>query len=61
MKLKHDVTNAFELTAGIDNVFDKTFSTTNTYKDLTLLEAGGEVMLINEPGRYLYVNAAYKF
>ncbi len=62
MKVKHDVTNAFELTAGIDNVLDKTFATTNTYKDLTLLADGtGDVMLINEPGRYVYVNAAYKF
>ena len=62
MKIRHDVTNAFELTAGIDNVFDRTFATTNTYEDLTLLVDGsGDVMLINEPGRYLYVNAAYKF
>jgi len=62
MKVKHDVTNAFELAVGIDNVFDKTFATTNTYKDLTLLADGsGDVMLINEPGRYLYVNATYKF
>jgi len=62
MKVKHDITKTFELTAGIDNVFDKTFATTNTYKDLTLLFDGtGDVMLINEPGRYLYANAAYKF
>jgi len=62
MKVMHDVTNTIELTAGIDNVFDKTFATTNTYKDLTLLADGsGDIMLINEPGRYLYVNGAYKF
>jgi len=62
MKVKHDITNDVELAAGIDNVFDKTFATTNTYKDLTLLADGsGDVMLINEPGRYLYVNATYKF
>ena len=61
-KIKHDVTDAFELTAGVDNIFDKTYATTNTYKDLTLLADGtGDVMLINEPGRYLYVNATYKF
>jgi iron complex outermembrane recepter protein len=61
-KIKHDVTEAFELTAGVDNIFDKTYATTNTYKDLTLLADGtGDVMLINEPGRYLYVNATYKF
>lgn len=62
LKVKHNVTGNFELTAGIDNVLDRTFATTNTYKDLTLLADGsGDVMLINEPGRYMYVNAAYKF
>ena len=62
MKVKHDITRAIELTAGIDNVFDKTYITTNTYKDLTLLFDGtGDVMLINEPGRYLYVNGTYRF
>jgi iron complex outermembrane recepter protein len=61
-RIKHDVTSAFELTAGVDNVFDKTYATTNTYKDLTLLfDGSGDVILINEPGRYLYVNATYKF
>ncbi len=62
LKVKHDVANNFELTAGVDNLFDKTYATTNTYKDLTLLaDASADVMLINEPGRYLYVNAAYRF
>ena len=62
MKVKHDVTKAFELTAGVDNVLDRAYTTTNTYKDLTLLADGaGNVMLINEPGRYMYVNGTYKF
>lgn len=62
MKIKHDVTHDFELTAGIDNVFDETFAVSNTYKDLTLLVDGtGTVMLMNEPGRYFYVNGTYKF
>jgi len=62
MKIKHDITKDFELTAGIDNVLDKTFAATNTYKDLTLLSDGsGDVMLLNEPGRYMYVNGTYKF
>lgn len=60
-KVKHNVSKELELTAGIDNIFDKTYAVTNTYKDLTLLLAGGDVMLLNEPGRYLYVNATYKF
>ena len=62
VRLKHNVTRAFELTAGIDNILDKTYAVTNTYKDLALLADGsGDVMLINEPGRYLYVNGTYKF
>ncbi len=53
----------FELTVGIDNVLDKTYAVSNTYKDLTLLSTGtsGDVMLMNEPGRYFYTNIKYKF
>ncbi len=62
MKVQHALTGNIELTAGVDNVFDKTYAVTNTYKDLTLLtDSTNEVMLINEPGRYMYLNAAYKF
>ncbi|RXJ87283.1 TonB-dependent siderophore receptor [Arcobacter sp. CECT 8985] len=50
------------LTLGIDNVFDKTYATSNTYKDLTLLSStNDEVMLLNEPGRYVYFNVKYSF
>ncbi|GIU01002.1 membrane protein [Sulfurovum sp. TSL6] len=53
----------FELTVGVDNVLDKTYAVSNTYKDLTLLSTGttGDVMLLNEPGRYFYTNIKYKF
>ena len=62
LKLKHDISRHFELTVGVDNVFDKTYADTNTYQDLTLLsDGGGDIMLLNAPGRYTYVNAAYKF
>lgn len=51
-----------EITLGIDNVFDKTYAISNTYKDLVLLSTGNDnVMLMNEPGRYAYVNARYTF
>lgn len=60
-KLTHNVTKTFELTAGVDNLLDKTYAASNTYQDLTLLSAGGTIMLLNEPGRYLYVNGTYKF
>jgi iron complex outermembrane receptor protein len=49
------------LTAGVDNMLDKTYATTNTYKDLILMTDGSDTMLINEPGRYVYLNASYAF
>ena len=53
----------FELTVGIDNLFDKTYAVSNTYADLTLLTDGttNEVLLLNEPGRYAYASLKYKF
>jgi len=54
--------DSLELTLGVDNLFDKTYAVSNTYQDLTLISGGtGEVMLMNEPGRYLYANLSYKF
>lgn len=52
-----------ELTVGIDNLFDKTYAVSNTYKDLTLITGGtnAPTMLLNEPGRYVYTNIRYKF
>lgn len=64
LKVKHYVNRRFEITAGVDNLFDRTYAVSNTYKDLTLLSAtGGDdvVMLLNEPGRYYYVNTTFKF
>jgi len=54
---------AFELTLGVDNLFDKTYAVSNTYNDLILLPTVGnnEVMLMNEPGRYFYTNLKYTF
>ncbi|SFV70470.1 TonB-dependent receptor [hydrothermal vent metagenome] len=52
-----------KLTLGVDNVFDKTYAVSNTYKDLTLISGSSneDVMLMNESGRYIYVNANYTF
>ncbi|MCU7797772.1 MAG: TonB-dependent receptor [Candidatus Thiodiazotropha sp. (ex Myrtea spinifera)] len=63
LKVQHQLTDQFEITAGVDNVFDRTYAASNTYNDLTLIASGatGEVMLINEPGRYLYVNTTFRF
>ncbi len=62
LKVEHALTKHINLVLGVDNVFDETYAVSNTYKDLTLLDAGGgDVILMNEPGRYFYLNAAYKF
>jgi iron complex outermembrane receptor protein len=53
----------FELTVGVDNLFDTTYAVSNTYNDLILLPtaANNYVMLMNEPGRYFYTNLKYTF
>jgi iron complex outermembrane receptor protein len=54
----------FEITVGVDNLFDETYAVSNTYKDLILLPTvnpNDSVMLMNEPGRYVYTNLRYKF
>jgi iron complex outermembrane receptor protein len=62
LKLKHQFNDQFGITVGVDNLLDETYAVSNTYKDLTLLADGtGEVMLLNEPGRYVYLNAVYSF
>ena len=60
LKWEREVSDAVELTLGMDNVFDKTYAVSNTQKDLTLV-GGDKTMLLNEPGRYLYMNAKYQF
>ncbi|MFT5659438.1 MAG: iron complex outermembrane receptor protein [Sulfurimonas sp.] len=61
LKAKHAFGKNLGLTVGVNNIFDATFAQSNTYVDLTLLAAGGETMLLNDPGRYLYTNLTYKF
>ena len=51
----------FEWTVGVDNLFDKVYQTSNTYKDLTLLTGTTDSMLLNEPGRYVYTQLKYRF
>ncbi len=62
LKATKNVYKGFNVTVGVDNVFDKAYAVSNTYKDLTLVSGStGDVMLLNEPGRYMYVNLSYKF
>ena len=62
-KLKHAINRKFDFTIGINNIFDETYAVSNTYADLTLLTTGGagDIMLMNEPGRYVYTNLDFKF
>jgi len=61
MKVKHAVNKKFDFTLGVNNIFDATYTQSNTYVDLILLSAGAESMLVNEPGRYIYTNLDFKF
>ncbi len=55
-KVKHSFNKNIDLTAGVNNIFNKTYVRSNTYKDLTLVTTGGETFALNEPGRYIYAN-----
>ncbi len=64
LKVKHAVNKQFDFTLGINNLFDKTYNVNNSYADLTLItvtDNSDDVMLMNEPGRYLYTNISFKF
>ncbi|NOR58915.1 MAG: TonB-dependent receptor [Sulfurimonas sp.] len=63
LKVKHAVNKNFNFTLGVNNLFDETYAMNNTYADLILITAGGssDVMLMNEPGRYVYTNLNFKF
>ena len=61
MKYDRDLNKNFNLTLGADNIFDTTYASTNTYQDVTYVETGGDRVLLNDPGRYFYVNLKYTF
>jgi len=61
LKVKHAINKKFDFTFGMNNILDKTYAVSNTYADLVLLTGGGDVMLMNEPGRYIYTNLDFKF
>ena len=63
MKVRHTLSKMFDFTLGVNNLLDATYVQSNTYADLTLLTSGstGNIMLLNEPGRYIYTNLNAKF
>ncbi len=61
-KLKHNFKKGIDMTVGVNNILDKTYVRSNTYKDLTLVTTGGgEAVMLNEPGRYIYTNFELSF
>jgi iron complex outermembrane receptor protein len=61
-KAKHSFNKHIALTVGVNNIFNTTYVRSNTYKDLTLVIANTkDVMLLNEPGRYIYTNFDFRF
>lgn len=60
-KYNHTFTKNIDVTVGMDNILNKNYAATNTYKDLTLAGTADGVMLLNEAGRYTYANLRYKF
>jgi len=60
-KIKHAFNKNFDFTFGVNNILDETYAQSNTYIDLTLVSAGAETMLLNDPGRYVYTNLDFKF
>jgi len=61
-KIKHSINKQMQLTVGVNNILDETYALSNTYADLILVSGGTtDVMLMNEPGRYIYTNLDFKF
>lgn len=61
LKYTNQLHKNFGFTIGVDNLFDKTYASTNTYQDVTYVETGGERVLLNDPGRYGYINLKFSF
>ena len=60
-KYNNKLTKNIGFTLGVDNIFDKTYTSTNTYRDITYIATGDTTQLLNDPGRYFYANLKYSF
>lgn len=60
LKYNNQFHKNFGFTLGIDNVLDKTYTSTNTYNDIKYI-GSGDTELLNDPGRYFYANLKYSF
>ena len=57
LKYNNQLHKNIGLTLGVDNVLDKTYASTNMYKDIMY----STTTSFNDPGRYGYVNLKYSF
>ncbi len=60
LKASKRINDEVTLNVGVDNVFDETYATNNTYVGRALIGARTPV-LINEPGRFWYANLNVRF
>jgi len=61
LKVSHGFDKHLLFIAGVNNVFNTNYAISNTYKALSLLSGGSGVMLLNEPGRYIYANLTLRY
>jgi len=62
LKGGHDFGNGIGVNVGIDNLTDQTYAVNNAYVGRGLISSTtGDVMVLNEPGRYVYATVSYKF
>jgi len=61
LKGGYKFSKSFRLNAGIDNIFDKTYTTHGSQAGELFLTNGTTVRRLNEPGRLMYANLNYKF
>ena len=60
LKASKSVYNNVTLNFGVDNLFDQNYALNNTYAGRALI-GGRTPVLINEPGRFAYINAQISF
>lgn len=61
LKYTQNLFKNFDLSIGVDNILNKTYNSTNTYNDINYINLGGNQMLLNDMGRYAYLNLKYSF
>lgn len=61
LKYNNKLHKNFDITIGVDNLFDTTYASTNTYQDVTYVTSGTDRVLLNDPGRFGYINFRYSF